>query len=168
MRLLIWNITAFGLLDWGKPFKDLTTFHTSASDEITSDSSNQRQTKYPWKFARYHIQWKLLEQQINWTGDEPIGSSDNNPIIIEISVKIRHVFLLNRAAKWKLKDANWQEFKEEVIEKNILDTEAVRLLLIKSLIEKFSKALLWCYYCKSGENKTWSEQQKKRLTEKSR
>jgi len=78
--------------------------------------------------------------KINWSVDELIGNSDHNPIIIEISVKMRHVSPLNRAAKWKSKDVNWQEFKEEV-EKNILDAEtAVHWERVSTSAKDFLKA----------------------------
>ena len=73
--------------------------------------------------------------------DEPIGSSDHSPIIIEVSDKVKYVSPLNRSAKWKSRDVDWDSFKQTA-DDNILDPNEARRLSAKERVSKFCEALI--------------------------
>ena len=88
--------------------------------------------------------------KVTWHVDESIGSSDHNPIIIEIQSKVRHVSPLDRTARWKSKDVDWDAFRKAVEEKMSPLQESDN---IKVRVTAFNSALIECAEIHVGKTK---------------
>ena len=132
------------LLDWCID-KELNIINDGSPTRVSRGTGNESTPDVSLSGSSWN-------NKLSWKVDEPIGSSDHNPIIMEVNAKIKHVSALDRSAKWKSKGVDWQAFTEEV-ENNITDLEAARLQPLKVRISNFNKAILDAAKLKVGKTK---------------
>ena len=54
---------------------------------------------------------RAWNNKTTWRVEDPIGSSDHTPILVEVHTKVKHVNLLPRTTRWKSRKVDWEEFK---------------------------------------------------------
>ena len=79
--------------------------------------------------------------KVSWNTVDSIGKSDHQPILVEVNAKVKHVSPLNRTAKWKSRDVDWEAFSKAVDEK-IVESDPANPLSIREEVDRFTKALL--------------------------
>ena len=93
-----------------------------------------------------------------WRTIDGIGSSDHQPILIEVMGNVKHNPVILGQAKWKTRDVDWQAWSEEV-ESSIRDPEAATS--IGDRVQRFNKIITDAAFKHLGKvkpgkrNKSW-------------
>ena len=82
-----------------------------------------------------------------WRVEDPIGSSDHTPILIEVHTKVKHVNLLPRNTRWKSRDGDWEDFKQAVEDE--ISSDVPSTLTITERITRSTK------YSSKSQRRKW-------------
>ena len=58
------------------------------------------------------------DNKIKWSITEPMGSSDHNPILLELNTEVKHNPVFQGQAKWKSRGVDWTPFTDEMDERS--------------------------------------------------
>ena len=83
---------------------------------------------------------RAWNNKATWRVEDPIGSSDHTPILVEIHTNVNHVKTLPRATRWKSRDVDWESFKLAVEERMNQDDPSD--LSITERIIRFNEILI--------------------------
>ena len=102
-----------------------------------------------------------LTNKCSWRPIDGIGSSDHQPILIEIAGKVKHNPVYTGQAKWKTRDVDWQAWQDEIDSSISAMSPSDLPTTIKARVLRFNKILEEASHKHLGKvkpgkrNKTW-------------